>query len=65
MSKKIVFVGSVGIGRCIEEIIDVLNFKINKFEIQLHINGYLDINYKNKLIKRAKLKNCINNLIFN
>jgi len=62
---KLVFVGSVGIGRGIEEIIDLLNIKINNYEIQLHIKGYLDSNYKEILMNRAKFNNSTNNLIFN
>ena len=62
---KIVFVGSVGTGRGIEEIIDVLNFKIANHQIELHIKGYLDSNYKEILLNRAKSLNCQTNLFFN
>lgn len=61
---KLVFVGSVGIGRGLEEIIDLLNVKINNYEIQLHIKGYLDSKYKNILMNRAKFKNSTKNLFF-
>ena len=53
---KIVFVGSVGTGRGIEEIIDVLNFKIANHQIELHIKGYLDSNYKEIMVKTVKEK---------
>lgn len=59
---KLVFVGSVGIGRGIEDIIDLLNVKIYDYEMQLHIKGYLDDNYKNTLLNLSKLKNCSNKI---
>ena len=62
---KLVFVGSVGIGRGLEEIIDLLNIKIKNYEIQLHIKGYLDFKYKKILMNRAEFNNCVNNLFFN
>ena len=62
---KLVFVGSVGIGRGLEEIIDLLNIKIKNYEIQLHIKGYLDFKYKKILMKLPITKEFLINDIKN
>jgi len=61
---KLVFVGSVGAGRGIEDIINILNVRICDYDIELHIKGYLDDNYKTILLNLVNLKKCSSKIFF-
>jgi len=51
---KLVYQGSIGPGHGLEEMITILNEKIQGLELSLHLKGFISENYKLKLIHLAQ-----------
>lgn len=61
---SIIFQGSVGKGHGIEEIVKILNKKINGKNLKLILKGLCDQKYKNHILKIAKKHSTENKIIF-
>lgn len=61
---KLVYQGSIGPGHGLEEIISILNEKINEKELTLNLKEFISEEYKIKLIELAKINLVENRLFF-
>lgn len=61
---KLVYQGSIGPGHGLEEIIAILNEKIQGFELSLHLKGFISENYKLELLDLAQINLTVNSLHF-
>ena len=61
---KIIFQGSIGTGHGFEEIIKILNNKINGKSLKLILKGFVTKEYKNHLLNIAKKHSTQNKVVF-
>lgn len=61
---KLVYQGSIGLGHGLEEIITILNEKIQGFELSLHLKGFISDDYKLELLDLAQINLTENSLHF-
>lgn len=64
-SIRLIYQGALGPNHGLEEIVSILNTKINDKNVELFLKGSIDDNFKEHLIGLSKKYNVFNNLHFN